>query len=124
MLTANKFTELFFMADEFCRFFDSMMVRYTLNDIGKRTNHQDSTLLKTEVMLIIYCFMIQDAIASNISILIRFFAFWRDIDQYKGILAVGYADGIIRMKSKRNLPEQTIQAMVICYVANVLDMLY
>lgn len=30
MLTEDKVTELFFIADEFCKFFDWMMARYTL----------------------------------------------------------------------------------------------
>ena len=30
MLTADKVTELFCMADEFCKFFDKMTAKYTL----------------------------------------------------------------------------------------------
>ena len=30
MLTADKVTELFCMADEFCKFFDKMLEKYTL----------------------------------------------------------------------------------------------
>ena len=70
MLTENKVTELFFMADEFCKFFDWMMARYTLRNTGKRPYHRESTLSKAEIMLIIYCFMIQGTVASSISILI------------------------------------------------------
>ena len=52
----------------------------------------------------------------------RFFAFGRDIDQYGiGVLAVGYADGIVGEKSQRNLPKQTHQVMVVCSAANVLE---
>ena len=32
MITEDKVTELFFMADEFCKFFDWMMARYTLKN--------------------------------------------------------------------------------------------
>ena len=39
MLIEDKVTELFFMADEFCKFFDWMMARYTLKDTGKRPYH-------------------------------------------------------------------------------------
>ena len=56
MITDDKFTELFFMADEFCRFFDRMMARYTLKQTGKRPYHRESTLSKAEIMLIIILF--------------------------------------------------------------------
>ena len=56
MLTENKVTELFFMADEFCKFFDWMMARYTLRNTGKRPYHRESTLSKAEIMLIIILF--------------------------------------------------------------------
>ena len=29
MITENKFTELFCIADDFCKFFDAMMEKYT-----------------------------------------------------------------------------------------------
>ena len=38
MFTEDKVTEMFFMADEFCRFFDSTMVKYALRDHKKRRN--------------------------------------------------------------------------------------
>ncbi|MEE0985438.1 MAG: transposase [Bacteroidaceae bacterium] len=56
MLTEDKVTELFFMADEFCKFFDWMMTRYTLKNTGKRPYHRESTLSKAEIMLIIILF--------------------------------------------------------------------
>ena len=34
MLTEDKVTELFFIADEFCKFFDWMMARYTIKNAG------------------------------------------------------------------------------------------
>lgn len=56
MLTEDKVTELFFMADEFCKFFDCMMARYTLKNAGKRPYHRETTLSKAEIMLIIILF--------------------------------------------------------------------
>ena len=36
MLTEDKVTEIFCMADDFCKFFDAMTAKYTLKPIGKR----------------------------------------------------------------------------------------
>ena len=36
MMTANKVTEIFCMADDFCKFFDAMTAKYTLKPTGKR----------------------------------------------------------------------------------------
>jgi transposase, IS4 family len=35
MFTEDKVTEIFFMADEFCKVFDQMMAKYTLRDHKK-----------------------------------------------------------------------------------------
>ena len=35
MLTEDKVTEIFCMADDFCKFFDAMTAKYTLKPIGK-----------------------------------------------------------------------------------------
>jgi len=56
MLTKDKVTELFFIADEFCKFFDWIMARYTLKNAGKRPYHRETTLSKAEIMLIIILF--------------------------------------------------------------------
>ena len=56
MLTEDKVKELFFIADEFCKFFDWMMARYTLKNAGKRPYHRETTLSKAEIMLIIILF--------------------------------------------------------------------
>ena len=55
-LAEDKVTELFFIADEFCKFFDWMMARYTLKNAGKRPYHRETTLSKAEIMLIIILF--------------------------------------------------------------------
>ena len=52
MITDDKVTELFCMADDFCKFFDAMMEKYTLKSDTKRRYHRDSTMSKAEFMLI------------------------------------------------------------------------
>ena len=56
MLIEDKVIEIFCMRDDFCKFFDAMTVKDTLKSIGKRKYHRSSTMLKTEVMLIIILF--------------------------------------------------------------------
>ena len=52
MLTADKVTELFCIADDFCKFFDKMTAKYTLKSGNKRVCHRDSTMSKAEIMII------------------------------------------------------------------------
>ncbi len=56
MITEDKVTEIFYMADDFCKFFDAMTAKYTLKPTGKRKYHRNSTMSKAEVMLIIILF--------------------------------------------------------------------
>ena len=56
MITEDKVTEIFCMADDFCKFFDAMTAKYTLKPTGKRKHRRDSMMSKTEVMLIIILF--------------------------------------------------------------------
>ena len=56
MITADKVTEIFCIADDFCKFYDAMMKRYTLREGKKRNYHRDSTMSKAEVMLIMTLF--------------------------------------------------------------------
>ena len=56
MLTEDKVTEIFCMADDFCKFFDAMIAKYTLKPTGKRKYHRSSTMSKAEVMLIMILF--------------------------------------------------------------------
>ena len=56
MITEDKVTELFCIADDFCKFFDAMMEKYTIKEAKKRNYHRDSTLSKAEVMLIMILF--------------------------------------------------------------------
>ena len=56
MITEDKITEIFCMADEFCKFFDTMTAKYTLKPTGKRKYHRSSTMSKAEVVLIMIHF--------------------------------------------------------------------
>ena len=56
MITKDKVIELFCMADDFCKFFDAMMKKYTLKSDNKRAYHRDSTMSKAEIMLIMILF--------------------------------------------------------------------
>lgn len=56
MITEDKVTELFCIADDFCKFFDAMMAKYTFKPSRKRNYHRDSTLSRSEVMLIMILF--------------------------------------------------------------------
>ena len=66
MITEDKVTELFCMADDFCKFCDAMMEKYTLKSDKKRRYHRDSTMSKAEIMLII-----REFIERNYSPMIR-----------------------------------------------------
>ena len=56
MITENKVTKIFCMADDFCKFFDTMMVKYTLKPVNKRIYHRDSTMSKAEFILVMILF--------------------------------------------------------------------
>ena len=49
MFTEDKVTEIFYMADELCKFYDRMLDRYTLKNNNKRSYHRDSTMSKAEI---------------------------------------------------------------------------
>ena len=51
MITEDKVTEIFCMADDFCKFFDTMTAEYTLQPTGKRKYHRNSMMSKMEVIL-------------------------------------------------------------------------
>ena len=50
MITEDKVTEIFCMADDFCKFFDAMTAEYTLHPTGKRKYHRNSMMSKVDVM--------------------------------------------------------------------------
>ena len=56
MITEDKVTEIFCIADDFCKFYDALMKRYTLREGKKRSYHRNSTMSKAEVMLIMILF--------------------------------------------------------------------
>ncbi len=56
MIAEDKVTEIFCMADDFCKFFDAMIAKYTLKPTGKRKYHRNFTMSKAEVMLIMILF--------------------------------------------------------------------
>ena len=56
MITESKVIELFCMADDFCKFFDVMMVKYTLKHIMKRPYGHCPSISKIEIMLIMILF--------------------------------------------------------------------
>ena len=56
MITESKVIELFCMADDFCKFFDAMMSKYTLKPRVKRPYHRASIMSKAEIMLIMILF--------------------------------------------------------------------
>ena len=56
MITEDKVTELFCIADDFCKFFDAMMEKYTLKANKKRQYHRKSTMSKAEIMVIMILF--------------------------------------------------------------------
>ena len=56
MISEDKVTEIFCMADDFCKFFDAMTAKYTLKPTKKRKYHRNSTMSKAEVMLIMILF--------------------------------------------------------------------
>jgi len=56
MVTEDKVTEIFYMADDFCKFFDTMIAKYTLKPLKKRKYHCDNTMSKAGIMLVIILF--------------------------------------------------------------------
>ena len=56
MIPENKVTEIFVMADDFCKFFDQMMEKYSIPDKNKRKYHHDRMMSKAEIMLILIVF--------------------------------------------------------------------
>ena len=51
MIIEGKVTEIFFMTNHFCKFFDTLMLKYALKSNKKRIYHRESTISKAKVML-------------------------------------------------------------------------
>jgi len=56
MITEDKVTEIFCIADDFCKFFNAIMIKYTLKSNKKRKYHRNGTMSKAEIMLIMILF--------------------------------------------------------------------
>ena len=56
MTTENKVTEIFCIADDFCKVFDAQMEKYTIKSILKRKYQRESTMSKVEIMVVIILF--------------------------------------------------------------------
>ena len=56
MITEDKVTEIFCVADDFCKVFDAQMAKYTFKAEGKRKYHRESRMSKAEIMIIMILF--------------------------------------------------------------------
>ena len=56
MITEDKVTEIFCIADDFCKVFDAQMGKYTIKSNTKRRYHREFTMSKAEIMVIIILF--------------------------------------------------------------------
>lgn len=54
MFTESKVIELFCMVDDFCKYFDAMMAKYTLKSATKRKYHHDSIMSKAGIMILFH----------------------------------------------------------------------
>ena len=56
MITEDKVTEIFCIADDFCKVFDAQMAKYTFKAESKRKYHRESRMSKAEIMVIMILF--------------------------------------------------------------------
>ena len=59
MITEDKVTEIFCVADDFCKVFDAQMAKYTFKAVGKRKYHRESLenyLTKSQFKNLRLCF--------------------------------------------------------------------
>ena len=56
MITEDKFTEIFCIADDFCKVFDAQMAIYSFMAKRKRKYHRESRMSKAEVIVIMILF--------------------------------------------------------------------
>ena len=52
MITEDKVTEIFCIADDFCKVFDAQMAKYTFKAERKHKYHRESRMSKAEIMVI------------------------------------------------------------------------
>ncbi len=51
MFTEDKVTEFFCIADDFCKFYDTQMSKYTFKVENKPKYHRKSRMSKAEIMM-------------------------------------------------------------------------
>lgn len=56
MITEDKVTEIFCIADDFGKVFDAQKEKYTIKSNLKRKYHRESTMSKAEIMVVIILF--------------------------------------------------------------------
>ena len=56
MITEHNFTEIFCIADDFCKVFDTQMAKYSFKAERKRKYHRQSRMSKAEIMVIMILF--------------------------------------------------------------------
>ena len=56
IITEDKVTEIFCIADDFCKVFDAQMEKYTIKSNSKRRYHRESIMSKSEIMVIVILF--------------------------------------------------------------------
>ena len=56
MIAEDKVTEIFCIADDFCKVFDAQMAKYTFKAERKRKYHRESRMSKAEIMVIMILF--------------------------------------------------------------------
>ena len=56
MISEDKVTEIFYIADDFCKVFDAQMAKYTFKAERKRKYHRESRMSKAEIMVIMILF--------------------------------------------------------------------
>ena len=56
MITVDKVTEIFCIADDFCKVFDAQMAKYSFKAERKRKYHRESRMSKAEIMVIMILF--------------------------------------------------------------------
>ena len=49
MITEDKITEIFCIVDDFCKFYDALMAKYTFKALKKRNYHRAGRMSKSEV---------------------------------------------------------------------------
>lgn len=51
IITEDKVTEIFCIADDFCKVFDAQMEKYTIKSNSNRRYHRESTMSRAKIMV-------------------------------------------------------------------------